>query len=376
MIKILFVIPEYSHGGTNKSLENLLSLLDKDKYDISIYSLYEDGGDYYKEVFKPYIIKKSSLYYWLHDNVVTRKFLGLFNRITRRDHFTWLYKREENIIWKHYKPDIVVAYQEGLSTEFVSFFSSVKKIAWIHCDYANRTKGKRTKEGEIYFIYDNVVCVSNTAKSSFISLYPELYYKAWSIYNLLDMDILKKKAKQPIKDNSFNNRFFNIVSIGRLSSEKQFSLIPRIASQIKNVSRTQFHWYIIGEGVEKDRIHEEILKYDMSDIVKLLGAKDNPYPYIFHANLFVCTSISESFSYVIAEAKALHTPIVSNNFSTAFEVLDENTGWIINTKEMPHLLAKIINNVDGEYDSKKKTANYYHYSNDSILQKLNQLFTI
>lgn len=38
---ILFVIQEYSHGGTNKSLENKLSLVDKSKYDISIY-LYED----------------------------------------------------------------------------------------------------------------------------------------------------------------------------------------------------------------------------------------------------------------------------------------------------------------------------------------------
>ena len=77
-LKILFVIPEYSHGGTNKSLENLLSLLDKDIYEINIYSLYEDGGDYYKEVFKQYIIKKSRLYYWLHDIFVTRKFMGLY----------------------------------------------------------------------------------------------------------------------------------------------------------------------------------------------------------------------------------------------------------------------------------------------------------
>ena len=42
--KILFVIPEYSHGGTNKSLESLLSAIDEKRYEISIFSLYEDGG--------------------------------------------------------------------------------------------------------------------------------------------------------------------------------------------------------------------------------------------------------------------------------------------------------------------------------------------
>ena len=45
-MKLLFIIPEYSHGGTNKSLENLLALLDHTKYEVSIYCLYEDGGDY------------------------------------------------------------------------------------------------------------------------------------------------------------------------------------------------------------------------------------------------------------------------------------------------------------------------------------------
>ena len=33
---ILFVIPEYSHGGTNKSLDILLSLSDKGKQDIGV----------------------------------------------------------------------------------------------------------------------------------------------------------------------------------------------------------------------------------------------------------------------------------------------------------------------------------------------------
>ena len=90
MKKILFVIPEYSQGGTNKSLENLLSLIDKNKYDIKIFCIYEDGGDYYKKVFAPYIIEKSRLYYILHDNVVTRKAMGIYNRITKRNNFSYL----------------------------------------------------------------------------------------------------------------------------------------------------------------------------------------------------------------------------------------------------------------------------------------------
>ena len=83
--RILFVIPEYSHGGTNKSLENLLALIDKNRYGISIFCLYEDGPNYYKKLFAPYILKKSRLYYLLHDNSFTRKFMVLYNKLTKKE---------------------------------------------------------------------------------------------------------------------------------------------------------------------------------------------------------------------------------------------------------------------------------------------------
>lgn len=51
--KILFVIPVYSHGGTNKSLESLLSAIDEKRYEISIFSLYEDGGVFTKIYLTP-----------------------------------------------------------------------------------------------------------------------------------------------------------------------------------------------------------------------------------------------------------------------------------------------------------------------------------
>ncbi len=47
MKHILFVITSFRHGGTNKSLESLLSLLDKSKYRIDVFAL-EHFGSYEK----------------------------------------------------------------------------------------------------------------------------------------------------------------------------------------------------------------------------------------------------------------------------------------------------------------------------------------
>ena len=181
MKKILFVIPEYSHGGTNKSLENLLSFLDKNKYEISIYSMYEDGGDYYKEIFKPYIIKKSRLYYWLHDNVVTRKFMGLFNKVTRRDNFSWLYKREANIIQNKHNYDAIIGFQEGAATQFVSYVKNVKqKIAWIHCDYNDwADEEQRTNDESVYFLFNILFVFQKQQDNHFAKYSPNMRTKAY-----------------------------------------------------------------------------------------------------------------------------------------------------------------------------------------------------
>ena len=121
--KILFVIPEYSHGGTNKSLESLLSAIDEKRYEISIFCLYEDGGVYYKNIFKPYIIAKSLLYVLAHDNVITRKVMGVAMKLFKNLSFNWLYRYEANRLQHKYKFDTVIAFQEGSATQFVSLIN-------------------------------------------------------------------------------------------------------------------------------------------------------------------------------------------------------------------------------------------------------------
>jgi len=369
MRKLLFVIPEYSHGGTNKSLENMLSLIDKTKYDVAIYCLYEDGGEYYKEVFAPYVLKKSRLYYWLHDNVWTRKVMGLYNKLTKRSNFDWLYRREVKYLQRKKHFDAVIGFQEGTATEFVSYFTVVNRIAWIHCDYAAWANGVRRKADEIcYSNIDQIVCVSESARKSFVGLYPEWKRKTHAIYNVV-------RVNKSLHENShFNENCFNIVSVGRLSRVKRFEKIPEMVADIKNKTDKAFCWYIIGSGASEAAISEKIAQFGVQDHVILLGPKDNPYPYMQQADTVVCTSDSESFSYVIAEAKILHTPVISNTFPVAYEVVDEQTGWVASLDNMPQLIARLINDENGEYSKKKKSIMGYEYSNKEILKQIDELF--
>lgn len=373
--KLLFIIPEYSIGGTNTSLKNLLSFIEKNRYDVSIFCLYEDGAEYFKDVFEPYILKKSHLYYWLHDNVFTRKFMGLGMKLSSKVNFNWLYRREAKWLQKKHKFNVIIGFQEGTATEFASYIENVRNIAWFHCPYVKINDDNRNEYLNLYSKFDYTVCVSNTFVNMFTKALPELKDRVHCIYNTLNVDGIRKMSNASIDDSRFDKEVFSIVTIGRFAKQKQFHLIPRIVDEINKIGVNKpFKWYMIASGEEcKQETEVEIAKYKQLDQVVILGAKANPYPLLKASNLYVCTSDSESFSYTIAESKILHTPLVSNDFPVAYEVVDKNVGWICNIDNMAALITDIINDKDSIYSKKKQTILTYDYDNYGILERFYNL---
>ena len=378
--KILFVIPDFYIGGTNKSLENLLLLVDNNIYEIRIFSLYEDGDFYYKEkVFKPYLIKKSLFYRLFHDHFWFRKFSTLVSLLFRCNASRLLHKFEINRIQKKEKFDTVIAYQESSATICVSMLRNCSnRIAWVHCELRywlqDLVKGRKLEEAGDYRKYDKIICVSESARQSFQSLYPQLSDKVMFIYNSVDANHIKELADDVKANVPFSDTTFNILSVGRFSPTKQFDLIPKIVSELKKITSKPFCWYIIASTEEclQDML-EKIEKYDVSREVILLGAKDNPYPYFKKSDLFVCTSESESFSYVIAESKVLHVPVLCNNIPVAKEVVSDEEGWISSIADMPGTLSRIIDKNNGIYTSVKEKILNYQYNNHEILKKFEDI---
>ena len=378
--KILFVIPDFYIGGTNKSLENLLLLIDSNIYEIRIFSLYEDGDFYYKEkVFKPYLIKKSLFYRLFHDHFWFRKFSTLVSLLFRCNASRLLHKFEINRIQKKEKFDSVIAYQESSATICVSMLRNCSnRIAWVHCELRywlqDLVKGRKLEEAGDYSKYDKIICVSESARQSFLSLYPHLSDKVIFIYNSVDDNHIKELADDVKANVPFSDTTFNILSVGRFSPTKQFDLIPKIVSELKKITSKPFCWYIIASTEEclQDML-DKIKKYDVSREVILLGAKDNPYPYFKKSDLFVCTSESESFSYVIAESKVLHVPVLCNNIPVAKEVVSDEEGWISSIADMPGTLSRIIDKNNGIYTSVKEKILNYQYNNHEILKKFEDI---
>lgn len=371
---VLFIIPQLSHGGSNRSLQSIFASFPDS--DWAVYSL-ENGGEKtpYSSVFSSRLIEQGWIYKTCNGNVVLRKTLNALHNYLNIDLWALVYSHESSRLLKATQCNTVIGFEESYATLFASFFKNVKKIAWMHCDYdLYKVYSGGRDEHRLYQRFDKIIAVSNFAKEVFVRNFPETKDKTHVIYNLLDTSQIITDAQSPIDDERFVTDCFTMVSIGRISEVKQFQKIPDYIRQIKQLRPTiKFRWYVIGAGDPylKDEIERKTAEYSLYNELVLLGAKDNPYPYIKNSNLLVCTSRTESWSYVINEAKVLHTPVVTTRCGSSEEVVEHGiTGYITKEQDLPALLVDMIEDKDELYSCIRQKIKGFSYDNDLIVEKL------
>ena len=333
-------------GGTLASLNSLLSVLEGKELKVDIFAMLHKG-DFYGRLPNCTILGENA---WLshevfHRSALVKAFVKL--KLFLRKLFEYvgidLYALYNYIGGKQIHSDeydAVIGYDETMA-RIVCRYPAKKRINWIHCDYRRYAHGK--DETKYYDRIDEVVCVSEFAKNVFLDIYPQYKDKVKAIHNVINVDLITQKAKEIIDDERFVTDKYTIVSCGRLDPVKQFSKIPKIAAKIKEQYQLPFSWYIIGSGTEAERkvIEAETNRNGMTEEVVMLGLKSNPYPYLAKADLYVCTSVSESFPMVVNEAKALCIPVVSNDFPSVKESLRDNVdGFICTIDEMANTIVK------------------------------------
>lgn len=104
----------------------------------------------------------------------------------------------------------------------------------------------------------------------------------------------------------------SIMTVGRLVSVKGQQMIPYTVRLLLNAGH-DIHWYLVGDGLLRETVEEEIKKHDVADRVHLLGTQMNPYPYIKNCDIYVQPSFSEGYCTTTMEAKILHKPIVTTD---------------------------------------------------------------
>lgn len=358
MKRILFVIPTMRMGGAEQSLCNLLRLLPKEEFDISLLLFAKEGElleripehvhimalpvceramvlewrYYHKDLMKP-----------LHPNKLLHRCILLVADQVQR----WSGKKILDgwqMIRSTISPfaghfDVAISYLEGTAAAYViDKVDAARKIGWIHTDFGKHDGRNFRAEKRIYSQFHQLVTISDMCRESFCIIYPELSDRILVLPNLADTDEIRRNSEIPIKAKK-DNRVF-IATVGRLEFEKGIDLALEAASELKNRG-ISFDWEVFGDGSLRQDLERQIEKKHLEDVFFLRGVVSNPYPYMKRADIIVQTSRYEGKSIVLDEAKILGKPIVVTDYpSVSDQIKDGVTGLI--TEFSPQSVADAI----------------------------------
>lgn len=358
MMKILVHIDSLYAGGAEKSLISFLSTLPNDKYEIDL-MLLREGGLFSNMIPKHIRIVEAPLPYrclgisplnfkfYIKKNPILflRKLYSLYRLKFRKelslDQTLWrIWNSIINPFPKSY--DVAISYLEGLTNYYViDKVSAKRKIIWIHNEYSKLGYNK-VFDYTFFEKADSIVTISELCRKNLINNFPSLESKIHVAENITNPDIVRSMSNEVIDDSFFEckSKDFKILSVGRLSPQKNYSLAIDAAKLLKDKG-LNFKWYIIGVGPLKRELENKIRSLSLSNNVILLGLRSNPYSYMKRCDIIVQSSLFEGKSIALDEAKILYKPIVTTSYDTVYDVIEDGKTGLIADMNSSSLAEKI-----------------------------------
>ncbi|WP_410513561.1 glycosyltransferase [Paenibacillus sp. BR2-3] len=367
--RLLFVMNNLQCGGAEKSLISLLQTLDYSRVEVDLF-LFRHEGIFMSQIPEQVnLLNEPRHYKYFNMSIKTAlaeclrrgnirialaRTIAQFIFITEKNK-----ARCEQRAWKYVSKsvqkiqgryDVAIGYLEKNPIYCVIDKTDAHtKIGWIHTNYSNLEMDAAI-DRPFFNKLDRLVTVSEECARAIQEEFQDQQEKVKVIHNIVSPSIIRHMAgTEPQEQLQFDREFTNIITLSRLSYAKGIDFAIE-ACRILVGSAYKVKWYILGFGTDQEQkdCRHLIEKYGLENHFILLGVKDNPYPYIRHADLYVQTSRFEGKSIAIDEAKIMHKPIVVTNFSTAKDQIEhEKNGLIVEMN--PEAIAEgIVKLITGE----------------------------
>jgi len=193
-----------------------------------------------------------------------------------------------------------------------------------------------------------------------------------TIPNIVDTDFFSIKP-----DLNLNSKFI-FLSVGFMNSNKNHrGLILAFSKFLDKVQNAELR--IIGDGNEYLNLKELINSLDISHAVTLLGAQNREVvkQELHKCNLFVLSSIVETFGVVVIEALSTGTPVLSTSSGGPNDIIiNDNLGRLCNHEinDIYNAMLECFYNFDS-FDKKVIRSHIEtNYSNDAISIKLQNVY--
>jgi glycosyltransferase involved in cell wall biosynthesis len=205
---------------------------------------------------------------------------------------------------------------------------------------------QRTSMGRLYPFADNVIVTSNGVAED-MSQYTGLARQHIEVVPspVIPDKLLTETHGAPDHPWFMDRNVPLILSVGELSHRKDFETLLRGFSILR--AQRPCRLMILGRGKRRERLLQLAEELDIAKDLSLPGFVSSPYEYMAHADLFAFTSRWEGLGFVIIEALAMGTPVVSTDCpSGPAEILQQGRyGQLVpvgDSTALAHAMAKSL----------------------------------
>lgn len=362
MRKVLIAINNMRIGGAQKSLLSFLQELASSEYakDYEIHLLVMDpAGEYMQQLPDNVNLITIPELRWMSGRVTTELIRKHFSIRAMLGEISWILRRKlklfpkslntEQKLWKSWKAfvpklkdnyDFAISYMDGPPNYWLmDKVNSQKKVLWVHSEY-QKQKYDPVFDRRFFEKCDAMVTISDDCRNCIVKEFPQLEDKVYVLENITSSPNVVQMSKIYEPPEYAGIESIKILSVGRLNWQKGFDVAIESARLLRGKGEV-FQWVVLGEGSERTNLEKRIKEAAVEDCFVLVGAKENPYPYMKACDILVQPSRVEGRSIVLDEVKVFNKPIIATNYTTVHDSIEHGkNGWIV--KMTPEALCEGI----------------------------------
>ena len=323
-------------GGVERFLINLLTYVDREKFELSLMLGCKKNGVFVADI--PKDIKVISL------NVSHMRY-SLFKLIK--------YFRKE-------KPDVFVSFMaqnnivsivaKVLSGAKVKIILSERNNYSAVCKYCLYKISQKITLNFIYPVFmkifylksDGIICVSKGVADDLAKIIGSSP-KIKVVHNYFDFEKIIKLSKEEIDYAKVNpNNLPTICAVGRLAKEKDYSTLLKAFSIILRSANSRL--IIVGEGRESGKLEMLVRQLNISNSVYFAGLQKNSYKFMSKADIFVLSSVNEGLPNALVEAMVCGVPVVSTDCESGPNevIYDGENGFLVPIRDEKALADAVL----------------------------------
>lgn len=351
MKKIMFVIGGLAGGGAERVVATIASALAEKDYQVAILTYYKAENEY---PFSPKI-NRINISNGSYDDF--SKMFSIKKMIKIRK--TILKEKPDNIICFLPNPSVYTF----ISTLFTKFN---KRVIFTVRANPNMETSKLSRIHKFLFNFVRRVITQNEGQKKCFS--KKVQKRTIVIPNPMYDELF-------INDKLYSKEVQKIVSVGRLTSQKNYELAINAIEKIHN-NYSSIKYYIYGEGPLKDKLQNMIQEKSLDNVIYLMGFEKDRNKIYGDKDIYLMTSKFEGMPNSLAEAMCMGIPSISTDcdFGPRDLIMNDDMGILLKDYEVDTLVNSLKSIFDNYsiYIEKAEIAKKVltdNYSFDKIVSK-------